>query len=167
MTFEQLQNIIQNSLIPKIQNKNGLKPFLQKKRKFEGWLKVELIDSLYEETNNNILPEENRIDISIAQEWALELKVLTSSFGRLKRRNNSKNIENVRKDLKKLQKDRYSNYKNKGVVFIAFPIPINNRNEWNEIINQKLHNLVLISYAIKFCDNTRGLIYIGRITQNI
>ena len=46
MTLENLFNLTIEKVIQRIQNSEGLTNFAQKRAKFEGWFKVELIDIL-------------------------------------------------------------------------------------------------------------------------
>ena len=43
-TFENIWKIVCNELVPKLEQSQGLKVFAYNRSKFEGWLKVELVD---------------------------------------------------------------------------------------------------------------------------
>lgn len=46
MEFKDMANLIFNEIKPKLENNQGLSIFAKERAKFEGWLKVELCDSL-------------------------------------------------------------------------------------------------------------------------
>ncbi len=160
MNFDRLSKIIFDELKPKLQNHKGLSIFAKERAKFEGWLKVEMCDSLMKKFKD-VLPEKNRIDITF-QDWAIELKTINTNYeGAAKRhRPITRNTNGVVEDIKKLRS--FKNIKNKGVLFITFPVKHNNQN-WQIQLNRINKNLS----KIKFCpfnfknNNAPGVIYFG------
>ena len=74
MEFEDLSNLIFNEIKPKLENNQGLSIFAKERAKFEGWLKVELCNSL-SKYFKDVTPEKNRIDVTF-ENWAIELKTV-------------------------------------------------------------------------------------------
>ena len=76
MTTQELFDITATKIIRKIRKNTGLSQFAVERSKFEGWLKVELINILNE---NELLakPEINRIDVSF-NDIFIELKTVIS-----------------------------------------------------------------------------------------
>ena len=62
MKFESLAQLIFNNMVPKLEGNNGLFIFAKERAKFEGWLKVELCESL-SKYFSTIIPEKDRIDV--------------------------------------------------------------------------------------------------------
>jgi len=52
MEFEELSVLIFNEIKPKLETHLGLSLFAKERAKFEGWLKVELCDSLLKHFND-------------------------------------------------------------------------------------------------------------------
>ena len=78
MEFEDLTNLIFSEIKPKLGNNQGLSLFAKERAKFEGWLKVELCDSL-SKYFGDVAPERNRIDITFGN-WAIELKTINTNI---------------------------------------------------------------------------------------
>ncbi len=57
-----LVEFIFNELVNKIEANKGLALFASRRAKFEGWLKLELCDSLLK-ISHNVVPEKDYIDI--------------------------------------------------------------------------------------------------------
>ena len=162
MTAKELLDITADDLIKKISSKAGLNQFIIERAKFEGWLKVELVDTL---VNNGIIarPEINRIDIS-TKNTAIELKTINTNYRFQKVKNKTKpitkNIDGVLKDISDL---KGKNFQNKFVVFIVFPIELKQK-EWEEHIAKIENILSEISYKeFRFNNNIPALIYYGKI----
>jgi hypothetical protein len=66
MTTQELFDLTADNIVTRIQNSVGLTRFAHRRAKFEGWLKVELIDILVQH-GQNALPEIERIDVSLKQ----------------------------------------------------------------------------------------------------
>ena len=136
--------------------------FAKRRSKFEGWLKVEIIDTLHRK-GFNALPEINRIDVSF-EDVAIELKTINTNI----RYDNvinltrpiTKNTNGVIDDIKSL---RVNNYKDKFVVFIVFPIEHNNQ-YWQTQLQRIINNLTeILNRQFSFQNNIPAVIYIGRI----
>lgn len=123
-TFEKLAKIIFKEITPKLENNIGVAIFAKERAKFEGWLKVELCESLSKRlTSTTIIPEKDRIDITF-DGWAIELKTVNTNY-RYKNVENktrpiTKNIQGVIDDIDKLQSTQ--NYIKKAILFVVFPV---------------------------------------------
>lgn len=93
MEFLKIKEIVFNELKPKLENNNGLAIFAKERAKFEGWLKVELIEIL-SNYFNSITPENNWIDITF-EEWAIELKTVNTNIRYPNVNNKQRPITNV------------------------------------------------------------------------
>lgn len=162
MTANDLLKTTSNHIISKIQNHQGLNQFAIERSKFEGWLKVELIEALCL-NNFNAKPEIERIDITF-ENTAIELKTINTNyrFSEIinKTRPITKNIHGIIKDIIDLQgKD----FKNKFVIFIVFPIQ-KEQPEWNLHISKVEENLTeLVFKEFKFNNGSPGMIYYGKV----
>lgn len=160
MTFESLAEIVFNEMKNKIESNPGLSIFSSERAKFEGWVKVELCESL-SKYFKSIIPEGNRIDI-IADDWAIELKTINTSFRfdnvKIKTRPIQKNVQAVIEDIDKL---KLGNYKNKAVFFIVFPA-FHNHEGWQYHLH-KISALLkkLKSMDFNFQNGVQGVMYFG------
>jgi hypothetical protein len=106
ITFEKLAKIIFEKIIPKLENNIGVSIFAKERAKFEGWLKVELCESLSKHFPT-VTPEKDRIDITF-DDRAIELKTVNTSYQyenvKKKTRPITKNIQGVIADIEKLKK---------------------------------------------------------------
>ena len=162
MEFEDLANLIFNEIKPKLENNKGLSIFAKERAKFEGWLKVELCDSL-SKYFKDIVPESNRIDITF-KNWAIELKTVNTNIRyknvKNKHRPITRNKQGVIDDIEKL---KLTNYTNRAVLFVVFPITHGNEN-WQvqlQRISKLLREVKHIDFYFK--DNIPRVVYFGSI----
>lgn len=169
MKFEQLSKLIFREIKTKLENNQGLFIFAKERAKFEGWLKVELCDSL-SKFFNDIAPEKERIDVTFAN-WAIELKTVNTNIRyrnvENKTRPITKNVQGVIKDIKRLKKSK--SYTNKAVLFVVFPITHNNKN-WKEHLGKITKELRKVKHeSFDFKDKKGneipGVIYIGLVNR--
>jgi len=78
MEFEKFAKLIFDEMKPKLESSQGLSIFAKERAKFEGWLKVELCDSL-SKYYKDIVPERNRTDLTF-EDWAIELKTVNTNI---------------------------------------------------------------------------------------
>ncbi|MEM3510074.1 MAG: hypothetical protein QW282_02575 [Nitrososphaerales archaeon] len=160
MEFNKLAELIFAKIIPKLENNTGVFIFAKERAKFEGWLKVELCESL-SKFFQGVVPERNRIDITF-DDWAIQLKTVNTNYRfenvKEKSRPITINIQGVISDIKKLKK---SDCANKAVLFIAFPAIHNNKN-W-QIHLQKISVREMRFREFKFRDKVPGVIYFGLV----
>jgi hypothetical protein len=163
MEFEVLAERIFCELKPKLVKSYGLSIFARERAKFEGWLKVELCDSL-SKFFEDIVPEQNtplrkKIDI-VFNSWAMQLKIVNTNYRyncvENKTRPITMNIQAVIEDIEVL---KATNYKDKALFFVAFPI-IHNNKYWQD------HYQKISSFSRKikridfeFKNNIPGVIY--------
>ncbi len=160
--FEELKNIIFEKMKPKLENNDALSIFARERAKFEGWLKVELCGSL-SDIFTDIIPEKGRIDVTFG-DWAIELKTLNTNY-RFKNVENkirpiTKNIQGVIDDIENLKS---SNYKNKAILFVVFPVS-NNVENWKELlirITSLLKKIEQMPFVFK--NGIPGITYFGLI----
>ena len=128
--FKQTLETILDDLKTKLENSKGIAVFVKERAKFEGWLKVEIVDILYNKINpKKIIPEKYRVDI-IFDDSALELKTVNTNYRQEGIENKSKNITlNVKQledDINKLRNLHREDIKNKAILFVVFPLPEKN-----------------------------------------
>jgi len=162
MEFERLTNLIFDEVVSKLENNEGVSVFSKKRAKFEGWLKVELCDSLLKYFQD-ATPERNRIDITF-DDWAIELKTVNTSY-RYKNVENkirtiTMNVQSVIADIEKL---KTTNYTNKTVLFVVFPVNHDHKN-WQIHLQRISASLREIKYKeFKFKDEIPGVVYFGLV----
>jgi len=162
MEFEKFAKLIFDEMKPKLESSQGLSIFAKERAKFEGWLKVELCDSL-SKYYKDIVPERNRTDLTF-EDWAIELKTVNTNIRyenvKNKHRPITRNTEGVIEDIKKL---KTTDYINKAILFIVFPI-IHRNKDW-QIQLQRISPLVKEMRHIDFSfkNGIPGVIYFGLI----
>lgn len=162
MTAKVLLDLTANELIDKIKANNGLCQFAIERSKFEGWLKVELIDTLLK---NKIVakPEIDKIDVSF-QNTAIELKTINTNYRfdyvKNKARPITKNIKGILKDISDLKGKKI---KNRFVIFIVFPVEVQML-KWTFHINKIEKELSELTFKeFEFNNRIPALIYYGKI----
>ena len=165
------ENDIWNSICKdfkfKLENNIGLEHFVINRSKFEGWVKVELSDSLYL-LADKIIPEKDNIDLVINDCIAIELKTTNTNYKTNLVLNKSKNIKDNRlgiiKDINTLSKN--SMYSIKLVVFIVFPLGNNFEKNWiyhMKSIYKEAAPFDLKTEDFKFNNGVDGRIYMAVI----
>lgn len=161
-TFEKVVEIVFREIIPKLENNDGLAVFAKERAKFEGWLKVELCESL-SKYFPSVTPEKDRIDITF-NNWAIELKTINTNYRYKNVKNKirpiTKNVKGILEDIEKLKS---STYTNKAILFVVFPVTHNNEN-WRMHL-QRISRLLkdLKHREFKFKNDISGVIYFGLI----
>jgi len=164
MNFDELWNILKKDVPKKISENEGLNYFVVNRAKFEGWLKVEICDTLSKHTNN-ITPEKDRIDIVFDNEWALELKTSNTNYRYAgvinKHRPITKNIESIINDIQSLKNNK--TYLKKAVVFIIFPLT-NEKMEWHpHLLKIKNELQELNEKEFTFSNGIKAVLYCGLV----
>ena len=167
ITENDMWNIICKDFKSKLENNKGLEHFAINKSKFEGWVRVELSDSLYS-LANKITPEKDNIDLVINDCIAIELKTTNTNYKTNLVVNKSKNIKENRneiiKDINCLSNN--TNYIIKLVVFIVFPLEDRSKNKWEyhmNLIYSESAKFDLKTENFKFNNGVSGRIYMARI----
>lgn len=162
MKFEELADLIFDGLKPKLENHKGLSVFARERSKFEGWLKVELCDSLMKHFND-VCPEKERVDISF-DKWGIELKTVNTNLGYKgvvsKTRPITKNTAGVIEDIEKLRKLKFNN---KAVLFIVFPSEHDNKNWQIQLERIRKHLSDIKHCSFNFKGGVPALIYFGLV----
>lgn len=162
MEFEVLARLIFGEIKPKLENSQGLSIFAKERAKFEGWLKVELCDSL-SKFSKEVTPEKDRIDITF-ENWAIELKTFNTNYRyenvKNKTRPITKNTQGVIKAIKKLKSTYYTN---RAILFVVFPVTHDNE-KW-KVQRQKIFDLLreIKHVSFNFKNGTPGVVYFGSI----
>ncbi len=162
MEFEKLTKLIFDEIKPKLENHQGLSIFARERAKFEGWLKVELCDIL-SKYFKDVAPERNRIDVTF-HNWAIELKTVNTNYRyknvEIKTRPITKNVQGVIDDIESLKS---SNYENKGILFVVFPVTRDNE-DWQGHLGKISSLLRDIKYVgFNFNNYIPGVVYFGMI----
>ena len=166
MTFEKLAEIVLKEITPKLENNIGVAIFAKERAKFEGWFKVELCESLSKHfPTSTIIPEKDRIDITF-DDWAIELKTVNTNYRyryknvENKHRPITKNIQGVIKDIEKLGS---TDYINKAVLFVVFPVTHNHKS-WQTHLEKISESLKYVKHReFEFKNKVPGVIYFGSI----
>jgi hypothetical protein len=162
-TFENILDVAIDKIIKRIQSSDGLSGFAEKRAKFEGWLKVELIDIFLKE-GFKASPEVEHVDIVINENIGIELKTVNTNYRNEKVKNATRPItRNVESVLKDIQKLKNKNFTRKFVVFITFPVEHENK-KWEKHLNRITSYLA--SYKHKqflFKRDIPGVIYLGEV----
>jgi len=124
MKVQKLIDHTAEELVRRIQASEGLAVFAKRRAKFEGWLKVELIDILLKSGVKNVVPEAELVDVSF-DDVAIELKTLNTSYrdgiAERKLRPITLNVKSVIDDIEKHRRGK-SRHQFKYVIFIVFPL---------------------------------------------
>jgi len=147
--FRKTLETILDDLKCKLENSKAIDVFVRKRAKFEGWLKVEIVNilcNMYPKkcSPKKIIPEwpadyigviDNKkknyriIDIKF-DDSVLELKTINTSYGQEGIENKTKpitqNVKELEKDIDKLRKLHKKDIKNKAILFVVFPLSENN-----------------------------------------
>jgi hypothetical protein len=162
MNLSELYSTINGDLISQITSHEGLSVFASEKAKFEGWLKVELINIL-KKKNQRPIPETNWVDI-VFDNIAIELKTINTNYKfdnvNPKTKPITDNTGGIIQDIEKLKrKDALIGF----VVFVVFPCQHENK-FWQkqfQLIEGKLKELVYQKFT--FANGIPGVIYYGKI----
>lgn len=162
MEFGELYKLVSEELKPKLENNQGLSIFAKERAKFEGWLKVELCDSLSKH-NIDVVPEKDRTDICF-RDWAIELKTVNTNvrFANVENKSRpiTKNTQGVIDDIEKLRSLKQIN---KCVLFVVFPIVHENKN-WQVQLKRISSRLTKIEHVeFHFKNKISGVLYFGLI----
>jgi len=162
MEFGKLSKIVFDELKPKLENNEGLAIFAKERAKFEGWLKVELCESL-SKYFKDVTPERNRIDITF-ENWAIELKTINTNIRYLNVKNKTRPItNNTQGVVDDIQKLKDTEYENKSVLFVVFPVQHNNK-DWKTQLARIRNQVTKIDYAeFNFSGKIPGVLYFGLI----
>ena len=114
MEVQDLIDRTADELIQRIQASKGLGVFAKRRAKFEGWLKVELIDILCKNGVDGVVPEAGRIDVSF-DDVAIELKTVNTNY----RDGIAENlVRPITKNIRGVIKDIDNHRGNKSKVFL-------------------------------------------------
>jgi len=134
--FKQTLETILDDLKTKLENSKGIDVFVKNRAKFEGWLKVEIVNILCNgipDKTDKIIPEKYRIDV-VFDDSALELKTVNTNYRRKGIVNKTKpitlNVEQLENDINKLRKLHRIDIRNKAILFVVFPLSENNIEEF-------------------------------------
>jgi len=182
--FKQTLEMILDDLKTKLEKSKGIAVFVKNRAKFEGWLKVEIVDILCNkmnpdeitpeapDNNENIKSEENKkakhIDI-VFGDSALELKTVNTSYSHEDMENKIRpitdNVNKLKNDIDKLRNLHREDIKNKAILFVVFPLSQNNIKKFED---EQLSKLEVEKQDIMYRQfNTVNFITNGIITNRI
>lgn len=162
MTLDQLVDTTADDLAKRISRSVALGVFSRQRAKFEGWLKVELIDILISK-GFDARPEQGLIDVTF-QNVAIELKTVNTNY-----RDNiaenmirpiTNNVDAVIQDINNLHGNPIEN---KFVIFVVFPS--NDGHQWGrhlQRINETLEE-DCCAKSFEFQSGVSGTINYGRV----
>lgn len=167
--FENFRDLLLQKIKQKIESRDILSLFAEKRRSFEGWLKVELCDILME-FSEEITPEyhigENKkIDI-LLDDCAIELKIITTQYVMELVENGERSVatkkNEILEDIEKLRSLDFDIFKI--IIFVVYPIKEDNQFEhWGHLnlISKKVD--LMESQVFSFKNSIKGKIYIGLV----
>jgi len=170
MEIDQLIENTADELISRIHASKALAVFAKRRAKFEGWLKVELVDILLKRGINGVVPEQGRIDVSFG-DVAIELKTVNTNYrdgiADNLTRPITKNIADLIEDITNHRGAKSAGFKYKYIIYIVFPL--DEKDSGWAIHLKKIEDLLGEScYVQKFrFDGTEnsvgGCLYYGRV----
>lgn len=165
MNIQDLYDLTSGTLIEKISSSLGLGKFVHRRAKFEGWLKVEIINSLCQK-GFDALPEIDRIDVSF-DKIGIELKTVNTNYryknAIKKGRPITKNVAGVIEDIENI---KLSQFKHKFIVFVVFPVTHENK-FWQKHLLKITCSLSEYRYTqFEFSDGNSGVIYYGQVKSD-
>lgn len=163
MTTQELFDLTVDHIVTRIHQSFGLTKFAHRRSKFEGWLKVELIDVLVQK-GFDALPEVGWIDVSF-DKVGIELKTVNTNIRYPDVINTirpiTKNIQGIIQDIENLKNTTFID---KFVVFIVFPITHDNK-KWETLFNSRIIDRLenCLHRQFTFGNGIPGVIYYGRV----
>lgn len=175
---KELFELLKKKFIPILESKQALGIYTERRQQFEGWVQVELIDLLKE---YRPIPEKDNIDITIDNEWAIEIKVVSTNYQafyndvygyRLHIPRGARNITDQKlsiiNDIEKLHQFS-NNYNNCAILLIVFPL-LDNNLKWmrhdSEKSNLQIYDLIKFDHVnFSFFNNIDGILYFGKLTN--
>ncbi|MBK9153981.1 MAG: hypothetical protein IPM25_07145 [Chloracidobacterium sp.] len=162
MTLDDLVDATSKDLIRRISRSAALGVFAKRRAKFEGWLKVELVDILISK-GYDAIPEQGLIDVTF-RDVAIELKTVNTNYRDGIAENTIRpitmNINAVVHDINNL---RLNPVETKFVIFIVFPSIDNDR--WRrhlQRVNDALGRACCGKH-FRFKSGVAGTIYYGQV----
>jgi hypothetical protein len=171
MDLRTLVDITADELVNRMESSRSLGVFAKHRAKFEGWLKVELVDILIRQ-GHDAVPEHDRIDVCFGGEYegiAIELKAVNTNYrdgiAENKVRPITKNIQGVLDDIEKHWKN---NFPHKFVIFVAFPLDVTHA-KWKshlKIIEEQLGAPCWRPRYFTFTSGVGGSLYYGKVSTD-
>lgn len=159
LDYSSLCSVVGLELRYELEHHRGLGVFAGERSKFEGWLKVELVNVLMCRCYDAV-PEKDTIDV-VCGNAAIELKTINTNYSyegvTYKHKPITDNVYSIIEDINKLENTAY---KLKAVVFVAFPLK-HGQEEWQNIHLPKITERVsrMQHDEIIFCNSIPGVIY--------
>jgi len=162
MEYEQLAHTLLGDLKLRLENNPALSIFVKERKRFEGWIKVELCEILLKHFDD-ILPENEGIDVTFDQ-WALELKPVATNYTypgvKTKTKNITNNVDDIIRDVAKLKARPHPN---KAVLFVVFPVDHANPG-WRAHLNRISRHLRQVKHEnFRFVGDIPGVLYFGLV----
>jgi hypothetical protein len=161
--LEKLIKITADELIRRIQASDALGVFASRRAKFEGWLKVELIDILIS-AGYQAIPEQGLIDVTF-DDVAIELKTVNTNY----RDGIAENIirpitQNINNVIADVAGHHGHEIENKFIIFIVFPLNDTHHRWANHL--QRVDNALgslCCPKPFNFKSGVAGTIYYGKV----
>jgi hypothetical protein len=168
-SFDSVVGKLWEGLERKLTNDSVLPIFVEQRKKFEGWLKVEVC-RLLQNYGCAVVPEKNYIDVT-TEDMAIELKMIPTNYPwpgvpHPHRKAASEGINRVLKDIGEL---RFEKYSLKMVHFIAYPLSRSctskHYNLWvkNHLSRIQRQVAELVEKPFKFQNGFPGIAYFGHV----
>lgn len=169
MELAELVKLTAEDLVARMEKSPALGVFAKHRAKFEGWLKVELIEILIAKEFEAV-PEYCRIDICIENIGvAIELKTVNTNYrdgiAENKTRPITKNIQDVLDDVAKHARNQFPD---KFIIFVVFPISKVHDN-WKKhlaLVEEHLGEACWEPRNFSFESGVGGSIYYGRVRNS-
>jgi len=167
MTFEDVVEKIWFGLEKKLTLNSVLPVFVEQRKKFEGWLKVEICE-LLQSYGYKVTPEKDFIDIT-AEHLAIELKTIPTNYAwpGIPHPHSKATTEGINKVLKDIGELRFEPYEIRMVNFIVYPLSKSHRhhNIWRQDHLSRIERQVtdLIEKPFEFQNGFPGIAYFGKV----
>jgi len=160
--FEELASVIFRGLKPKLEANPALAVFAKQRKRFEGWLKVEVCEALLDHFNS-LTPEARGTDLTF-DDWGLDLKPVTTNYTfvgvETKTKNITKTIADIIGDIERLKSRSFAN---KVVLFVAYPL-LHDNLDWHEQLSSIPGRLRDLKHQpFRFLGGVPGEIYLGLV----
>lgn len=165
MEFEKLAGLLLDGLTHRLQSHTGLNVYARERSDFAGWLVAETCRVLLDA---NLQPEleAHKYDLAFG-DWVINVRTLTTNFSHPKappvKRSTTRNVEGLTKDILKITNPgRSVGYSKRGILFVVFPLELEN-DQWQSIhLNRIAGELTrLEQQPFEFAAGISGVLYFG------
>lgn len=162
-------NGLNKVLVKDIESNKAIALLVEERAKFEGWLKVQVIQGLISigVDKKQIIPERNnRVDVTFTHRdlsYAIELKTVSTSYFYDDARRNDGRMNNIDYLFYDAEKLKNLDYDKKLLLFVVYPFDRNNKRhnlEW-QLHRNRFKGIAKITYEhnIDFINGLKGVLY--------